>query len=579
MEAIVVGLGEFGAQVTAHLEARGPRGLRLLTCTGTVPTRRAGADLLRQRWPELVPSEGVGAGASLHLVAAAEEAGGGGMLTAALSLLEGRQPCQVWLVLPGAQADTSARARAFATLAELEALRAGGLRLEGWLHQARGPLPEVPQRLGDALLYRTGRPGSAPAADAPPYRGVGFGVVRDPAAAVRRRLAHQIAVRLVEEYLRQPDPAHLLPRMREAVQRAVRALFLPVDETPVFAHRWNALQPETPDLSSLLDFYEPEGEWHRQAAAFWEERVSEARRGLAAALGHAWRSGFEVVHEEARAALTLAHEALEAEIQRTESAVGGYQERFERALAAAEAGEIQLAELDAQVAAYLLESMRLGALERLALAMDGVVELVMDGLWGKANQVRALLQEVQAHRPRGAALRLAHALSILPSAEQERAWLDEIQPRLARALLHGTESLSAEGLLETAHKDVDRYLRTRNPALHLPRGHRQREAWLDALTPGLRLAEDPPCTCEVSSDLPGDYQEDLRSRGLQVEVRSTAWFSGEWAVYIETPPFALKALSDLPAWAGAYRAAPAPVREGLHVLPEPPGGWALAGLP
>lgn len=279
------------------------------------------------------------------------------------------------------------------------------------------------------------------------------------------RLAHRVAIRVVDQYLHRPDPPHLLHGLQEALQRPLRPLFLPVVETQVYQERWGAAAAAEDSLESLLDYYEPQGEWHREAWRFWDRLLTEARHGLSTAMGHAWRSGFEVVHEQARAALAQAHMLLETELERAEGAVAEYQERFEAALVAAGQGEMTLAEVDRLVAAYLLEAMRLGALERLALSIDGVVELVMDALWAKASAVRRLLQAVEAYPVP------AETAGEMTNAEEEE-WLGEIQPRLTRALLYDASAPEVDALLEAAQQDVDRYVRTRRPSTVGPIGSR-----------------------------------------------------------------------------------------------------------
>ncbi|MFZ5825974.1 MAG: hypothetical protein ACOY94_16890 [Bacillota bacterium] len=570
MADTIIGCGDFGAQVTAHLAARGMTGPGVLTWNGPATTRLAGAELARQRLRGLGGSpEG-----RLHLVAALSEAAGSGMISLILAELGPRHAWNLWVALPQANGDAAARARVYATLLELEGLRREGYSLSVWFREQGGDPGGTAQRFGDALLYhlRRERP-DHPAGSV--CRGFGVGVVREPVASLKGRLAYQVAMQVVEEYLRRPDPAHLLPGLREALQRPIRSLLVPVEVCPVYQQRWGAMSAGGESLESLLDFYELTGPWHREAWLYWDQLVRAAQSKLGAAMGYAWRSGFEVIHAEAREALALAHSVLETEIDQCEKNVLEHQAGFDEALLRAERGEIGLDELDRLVAAYLLESVRLGALERLALAIDGAVELVLDGLWAKAESVRQLLQSVKKHRPGQSAVRLAHGLTMVPSAQLEQEWLNEIQPRLARAALHDDEPPTAERILANAERDVDRYFRIRQPDLHLPRGHRLREDWLDGALPRIRLvgAERPACAGEVSPGLPGDYWEDLMTRSLAVTEQQVAWFPNEWIVYTETPPFAVADFAALPDWAEGYRAAPPAARAALHVLPEPPGGW------
>lgn len=548
-------------EVTAHLEVRGMPGAVPLN-TGAL-TRRAAAEAVRGQ----IGSTGLAEGAPLHLVAAAWEAAGGGVLVEALREWGARHSCTVWLALPAAQADPAAKAQVAATLLEMEQLRGQGLAFACLLHEQMGTQAELAQRFGDALLHRIRRGAVAFAG----YRGFGLGVVRDPALALEQRLAYQVAVRVVEEYLHSPVPAYWLPRLREGLHRPILPLLIPVEGCPVFQERWIDGETGEGALESLLSYYEPHGQWHRRAADFWEQALKEALQGLASTTGYAWRSGFEVVHAEAREALERAHALLETEIARCEQTVAEQQVRFEVARATAQAGEVNPAELDRLVAAYLLESMRLGALERLALAIDGVVELMIDGLQAKAEQVRRLLQAVREQGKPVAAIPLAHALPTVLTAEQEQEWLADLSPRMTQALLQDVAAPAAAEVLTSARRDVDRYIRTRNLTFSLPRGHQLREGWLNETLPRLTLVggERMVCACEVSPGLPADYREDLAERSALVQERPIEWFPGEWVVHAETPPLAIGQLAGLAGWAASYRATSASARQGMHVLAQP----------
>lgn len=566
MQECVVGCGEFGAHVATHLEARGLAGAVVLNPAPS--TRLEAAETNQQRICSLHVPEG----ATLYLVAAAGEPSGSGVLIAALAEWADRRSCSVWLTLPPGQADRQAEACAQATLLELEALRKSGLSYSCRLCEQQGDQTEWAQRIGDSLLYRmrSGAPFS------PACTGVGFGIVRDPAFFLKQRWAHQVAVQAVQEYLLTPDPVHPLPALPEGLQRPIHPLLMPVENCPVFTRRWSQTWEAEPTLDSLLLYYDPGGEWHQQAREFWDHRVESACKGWLDAIAHTWRSGFATVSQAVERALEQAHGRLETEIARCERAVAEHQTQFEDAQAAAEQGDVDLAALDWLVARYLLESMRLMALEQLALAIDGILELTMDDLRARAEKTERLLSALHQVQP-APATRLAHALMEGPSEVHEQAGTGGLQLRLTRASLREGPDLTAEQLLESARGDVERFLRTRPPALDLPEGLREREAWLDSALPSLRLkgVEAMPCLCEVSPGLPTEYHLGLATRSALVQEKPVGWFPGEWTVYTETPPLDLNQLTGLRGWGEAYRLMPAQDRQGLHALPQPADGWPV----
>ncbi len=567
-EMRLLACGEFGAEVLAHIRLRqssvGTEVVGYLV-TGLAPTRASGGELAADRLAQLEPLGGT----SMHLIAAADEPAGGGALTQLLGRHGFDAPVRVWLALPSEGSDQGAQARAYATLLELEALRRSGRGMTIALGEMRGTRQEAAQAFGDALLWNLDRSEMKAG-----YLGFGFGVVRDPVLALQRRLAMPVLRREVERFLREPDPPHLLAGVRSALHEPVRLLLFPVESCAIFFEGRAMVSGPVGDLSDLFAYYDMGGDWYHQAMTFWSQVRAQAQERLATALGQSWRSGFEAIYAEAQAGLTEAHGSLESAIGETEELVGEYEETINAARLALTAGSVELDQVDRLLAGYMLEGMRLMTLERFALAFDGVVELVMDGLRAKVEGIQHLLQQVEEHRESSSVPRLAHALQLVPSAEQEQEWLSAIAPRRTQACLRENAEPDLSQLKEAARKDVERFVRTQRPPVDLPSGHRIREAWLLNTEPAVSLVKPPGFTYRVDGGLPGSYREELTARvGRRPLTSSGGWIPGEWAVYSETEPFALADLRAIPAWQEAYRKTSARQRTGLHAVPEPTDGW------
>jgi len=566
-DQLIVGCGEFGGAVLAHLEVRqAPDWAPVALCavTGPASSRAAGRELAEAQAGHIAQR-----GATrIHLVASADEPAGSGVLTALLSRFGRDRQCEVWLALPTAGADRAAQARSYATLVEVEALRASGLVRRISLCDQRAERLESAQVFGDAILWTLSmvtRPEG--------YLGFGFGVVRDPLASLQRRMAPPVAKRGLEQYLQQPDPPHLLAGVRPGLMEPIRRLLLPLEICPAFSSERALASGRSLTLEQLFEHYDLSGEWYRRASLFWEQLRQQAQRQLSTALGQAWRGGFEAIYSEAQTGLGEAHNLLEQAIQETENLVRQYEETLVAARQALSSGGIDPDEIDRLLAGYMLEGLRLMSLERFALAYDGVIELVMDGLRAKVEQIRSLCDQVGEFRESTAIPRLAHALQLTPSAEQEREWLSAIDPRRTRAVFAEHAQPTVTQLIDAARQDVRRFVRTQGPLVELPRGHRVREAWLGSTEPGVSLLERQRFSLQVSRGLPESYTEELAARAGGALAVCGDWIPGEWAVYAETGPLDLGQLALLAGWREVYSSAPARLCAELHAIPEPHFGW------
>jgi len=620
---IAIGCGEFGARAAAYLALRAavlPFPVRVLTITGSAPTRAAGAELLHARaagfWSELEAALRELPDAVVGLVAAAYEPAGSGSLVEGLRFMKSRQTRAAWLGLPLQSAPREDRARAYATLLELEALH-DDRRLERcFLFHLREDRPEPAALVGDAmLLHSLRRPTGGR------YAGFGAGLLRVPQIALAERLAPRLVQMVQERSASAKEPAMTVVGggLKERMERHVRDLAAAnVSQMPSLRDRWaqsgSLLRqldasggPETESLRRNLENaareirqHYDQGSWPGQVRQYWYTQRDQVERRLREELDP------QTSYGSADSLLRELRPAMEHAFRLAESGLG-----------AAEAGllgrrrQLKTLEVDIQQrTAELLDAMardrRSSAARRGALAealrrydeayafcaaeghrveqLKGLVAALRELLPAASEHLRSLGEReaaaAQAANPRAEALLLPHVLVPgLPPHLLDQALLPVVDVIIDREQ-SSPEPLAAQrpkALLLLAREELSRAIGggtfggwafQTNPD--------ERARWFASLQPALDWAgKVPEVICAVSPGFSSEYRQELARRlGAKVVEQASPWVRGEVFAYTETAEFVPAQLMLFSSLHQAYWEVPEKVRPNLHAFREPARGWA-----
>ncbi|HYF92035.1 MAG TPA: hypothetical protein VD969_07290 [Symbiobacteriaceae bacterium] len=634
---VVIGCGDFGAEAVAYLRSRGAEPasrsrVHLLSVTGQSLTRAACREIVAGvtagGWPEYQAAVRAYNSPTVALIGAAEEAAGGGILVALLQWLVAsglRGQRTVWLALPSGTGDRQL-SRAYATLLELDSLRAGGAVHRCFLYEMPRLRREMAPLFADAAVAAAASPSGVRG-----YSGFGLCVWRESQEFILAEATARVALQAVAPGTFPAPGAAAAPPLpapdeEERLGAALGALtareypparsWLATDDYQQFAKKCR--DPEvTPDqLARLLrrtvresrtPFYHEgtslfrdrvRAHWAAQADALVE--IVALGRVRAAATGRA---------ESVRDALGQLQMALEARRAACREKQRQFQRQEEEELteliylgdelstkgaslfrkAQPEMRERLIQQLhtaDQASVGLICEREREQALEKALQAVRAEIESIHTDL------IRARQRAEQMERLRGEVARLAVPGSPLPAgavhifppvvgSEAVESVAAKADLRLLYPYLPQGGPLdagkAAQALLRAARESVQIALGAAEPS---PTDQSALKAWLDLAAPGVRFAEPwpgpgkPPArSCRVAGSLAPAVLDAFLRRGFAPEQATAPWFDQEAAVIVETGSFDLRALVSLPALRTAYLALEPVPGSGLHVLPQPPAGW------
>lgn len=609
----LIGLGGCGTAAVAYLEQRRADGLGrlpLLKLPGEVPGRRQGPE----RFAEAVAGGALSAVLPtpfVAIIAAADEAVGGGMLPAAVQWLRerGGAPPVAWLALPAATADRGGRARACATLLEVAWLLETGALSCCFLHEPRRDGADLAPVLADAALAHAclGTPGKG-------FRGFGLGVICDPAASLIDALCVPYAAAALERFRNQPDSG----RAGDGLRRVLGPLLVDVQEPtreirPWFARESVYYRQQTLTRSRAADLLRPlwsrnanhyddvHQDWRDRMTRYWNRAGEKVEGALRLYLSEqVQRSDPEAAYAEACQAVDTFRAELERQIVRmravTNQKRGEWLGRAEALkvelhrhtlpkLDTASAGRDLLDEFehtDALHAGWQSEALRLRRLEALAADLDAVVEGALSSLRQQSEWAAAVRSSLQAPQAAAKEPLPRHWLSPRFTPELENQLLAAGPMRTFSVLRQRPAAAEPEGrmadLLKAASQDLAsevrpeslRYGQSPNPG---------RESWLAAATAGPAFVAPPPAGLRLPRRQVWTVDRGLL--GVQgAEVARLApqpfpghWFPDEGLVYMETEAFEPGLLASLGEFQDAYAAATGAARANLHALPQPGAGW------
>lgn len=620
---VLIGCGDFGAAAVDHLQTRGRelQDVGAFKVAGKAVSRKLGADLFQQQVPKLTADlRRVHADAIFGVVASAEDAASGGMLVAAMEWLKrdySRHRRVVWLALPPGKAGSLQRARAYATLLEVEQLRHQGAMERCFLYELRKDGVAQAPLFGDAAVAYA-RQGARPAGV---YAGFGLGVLLDPKVALDQ-LTPPIAGAVAAQHLQGQGtaPAQALSGLRDRLVQSLKPLLVPVTETaPYRAHQWlpknhivrqtissesaepqTVVQHFTNSLQNQVNYYR-NLVFTREAKVQWDDARNRTMADLRSVVDGFRAGGNAALGQELLAGL----DQLSSEVARAVQSSQKEQERYEKTLIElqAEIDMVRMArgwtdnprlrpellrilqERDHCFAGKTVEAYREVALVAVAQQLGGgEIRTTLESSGNRAERAATLLDALRQVAPESAPALASHILA--PSvtqqqaeellASRDRTFRYPIVAQIDHAIGQRDPAAWVRNILDATL----RQLKVADFPIHLSREDQRRKDWMQGTAPSLSLADGSaaPWVWKLSPKLPADYKLDFQKRGAsQVHDLPFVWFANECLVYAETGEVTLDMLASMPDLAEAYKfqlTQPA-TRNGLHVLPDPDGGWQI----
>lgn len=611
---IALGCGEFGAAVAQRLAARAPANqpLRAVALPSKAATRAGGAEQLDQALKEHSSSVAEASraipGGALGFVAAADEAAGSGMLVQAAEKLSVGRRKVVWLALPGAGAGQAARARSYATLAEVEQLRREKKLDRCYLIEGDQDRQGLVALVADAMLFYALQTGEATTGF---YAGFGVAVI-SPVARMYESLAPRLALRVLELKTGSPKKGGAGQSLPDLSRILDGLLTAPLDPIAIWGSHFSSTLKTLAVPSSDLETFKvcatvalPEMKryynerTHALPAPFDHAReriVQQIRLGFAPealALGATTADEAQEALEAARVhlveaimslrvTLTEAQQrrlpALEATVETVVEEVRQLGKLFDRKdqahlrLALVQA----LKEYDEAYHRHLVGRARLAQMERLLAEWPARVEEVLRPLWRRVSEsveLRALLEARAAEPAEGSAG--PHALAPALTDMDRENLIQKLAYKIASLHVYTPDDqvqVKKEKLLNVASRELRAEAGTVKPSFSAA----DVKAWMNWARPRLGLAagaQPAEAVCWGPATIRAEVQQGFsRETGLRWET-GPVWLPGETVLYGEVSGVELPTLGCMAGLQAGYQESADFARQHLHVLKEPPGGW------